>query len=178
MSRRLRMLAVTTVAATVLGLSRVGGTYAAYSDTSAVTGGTVGAATLVSPTVASSPCAAANNLLASTVTLRWNGVSPASGVNPPASAYEYAISFYNRSTNAQVGSTTFQAHSGAAGAVQSVQYNTTTLGNLLGLTLFGSYQYQVRVRAHLPGTGWYGATTVSTNFNLTVTLTLATYTCV
>ncbi|GGR39869.1 signal peptidase I [Nocardioides luteus] len=160
-------------------------TWAAWTDPVSVTGGTLATATLASPTAAPSSgggsggangnCQAQNLVLGSTITLRWEGVAPTSA--PPLASYDYQLQFFNRSTNQNQGPPVTVAHSGAAGSRQSYQQSATALGNLLGLNLFSNTRLQLRVRSHLAGTSWYGATTVLVNFSSSAVLTFASFEC-
>ncbi|SDJ76102.1 signal peptidase I [Nocardioides sp. YR527] len=160
-------------------------TWAAWADPVVVTGGTLGTTSLVSPTATPSSgggngtgtgnCQAQNQALGSTITLRWEGVVPASA--PPLASYDYQLQFFNRDTNQNQGAALTVAHSGAAGSRQAYQQNATTLGNLIGLNLLSNTRLQVRVRSHLTGTGWYGATTVQVNFSSSAVLAFASFEC-
>ena len=149
-------------------------TQAAWTDRATATSGALTALTLSSPTRAATPCTANNGLFDGSVTLRWNGV--ASSTRPLANM-DYELRFFNRSTGQQVGATQLQDHAGVAGAVQSYSSTGTLLGNLLGLNLLSSQSLQLRVRSHLKGTSWYGASTESINFSTASVLGFVTFTC-
>lgn len=182
--RRGRLVFAVLVLAFLLGTA-VPPTWAAWTDPVVVTGGTLGTTSLVSPTAAPSSgggtgsatgnCQAQNQALGSTITLRWESVAPASA--PPLASYDYQLQFFNRDTNQNQGAALTVTHSGAAGSRQTYQQNATTLGNLLGLNLLSNTRLQLRVRSHLTGTSWYGATTVQINFSSSAVLAFASFEC-
>lgn len=182
--RRGRLAFAVLVLALLLGTA-MPPTWAAWTDPVSVTGATLGTTSLVSPTAAPSSgggngtgtgnCQAQNQALGSVITLRWEGVAPTSA--PPLASYDYQLQFFNRSTNQNQGAPLTVAHSGAAGSRQAYQQNATTLGNLLGLNLLSNTRLQLRVRSHLAGSSWYGATTVQVNFSSSAVLAFASFEC-
>ncbi|MEU6137167.1 signal peptidase I [Nocardioides sp. NPDC047086] len=182
--RRGRLVFAVLVLAFLVGTA-MPPTWAAWTDPVVVTGGTLGTTSLVSPTAAPSSgggtgsatgnCQAQNQALGSTITLRWEGVAPASA--PPLASYDYQLQFFNRDTNQNQGAAVTVAHAGAAGSRQAYQQNATTLGNLIGLNLLSNTRLQLRVRSHLTGSSWYGATTVQINFSSSAVLAFASFEC-
>ncbi|MFD7074229.1 signal peptidase I [Nocardioides sp. NPDC059952] len=182
--RRGRLAFAVLVLAFLLGTA-MPPTWAAWTDPVDVTGATLGTTSLVSPTATPSSgggngtgtgnCQAQNQALGSMITLRWEGVAPASA--PPLASYDYQLQFFNRSTNQNQGAALTVAHSGVAGSRQVYQQNATTLGNLLGLNLLSNTRLQLRVRSHLIGSSWSGATTVQVNFSSSAVLAFASFEC-
>jgi signal peptidase I len=179
--RRASAMVAAPVALAVV-VTTASGTSAAFTDTAATASGTIAAGSTLSPSPVVAPTADCSISgvagLSQTATLRWTGVSAATGSAPaPASSYEYVIRVFNRSTDAQIGSAQTQAHAGAASSTQSVAYTASLLSNLFGINLLNDTLMRFEIRSRIAGTSWSGAAVVNINLRARSVLGLATLSC-